>query len=154
MQTNCSADVHSWNREGYVGGGGRRQILSCYVHGSRAYGMYYHYRVLAIVLGFLGEGDLEVKKSAMQFFKFTAWSILVAHCVESLYTFSLCWKHSTGFLVGVSILINSFCQWVKWSLYVPQALYVLSTLVCGWPIWRDLGIRIRAARIDSMMKIQ
>ena len=39
-------------------------------------------------------------------FKFTAWFILVAHCLESLYTFSLCWKHSTGFLVGVSTLSN------------------------------------------------
>ena len=42
---------------------------------------------------------------AVQFsLKFTAWFILVAHTLESLYTFSLCWKHSTGFLVGVSTI--------------------------------------------------
>jgi hypothetical protein len=71
----------------------------------------------------------------MQFsLKFTAWFILVAHSLESLYTFSLCWKHSTGFSVG--------------------ALYVLSTFVCGMPIWRNLRRRIQAARIDSVMKIQ
>lgn len=36
------------------------------------------------------------------FFKFSAWFILVTHSLESLYTFNLCWKHSTGFSVGVS----------------------------------------------------
>jgi len=72
---------------------------------------------------------------AVQFtLKFTAWSILVAHSLESLYAFSLCWKHSTGFLVG--------------------ALYVLSTFACGMPIWKNLRRRIQAARIDSVMKIQ
>lgn len=37
--------------------------------------------------------------------KFIAWTILVTHSLESLYTFSLCWKHSTGFLVGVSTFV-------------------------------------------------
>jgi len=72
---------------------------------------------------------------AVQFsLKFTAWFILVAHSLESLYTFNLCWKHSTGFVVG--------------------ALYVLSTIFCGMPIWKNLRRRIQAARIDSVMKIQ
>jgi len=72
---------------------------------------------------------------AVQFFlKSSAWIILVLHSLESLYTFSLCWKHSTGFLVG--------------------ALYVISTFVCGMPIWRDMRRRIQTARIDSVMKIQ
>jgi len=68
------------------------------------------------------------------FLKISAWSIVVAHSLESLYTFSLCWKHSTGFLVG--------------------AQYVLSAWVCGIPIWQNLRRRIQAARIDSVMKIQ
>jgi hypothetical protein len=38
--------------------------------------------------------------------KFIAWVFVVTHPLESLYTFSLCWKHSTGFLVGVSTLSN------------------------------------------------
>jgi len=66
--------------------------------------------------------------------KYVAWLIVVAHSFESLYAFSLCWRHSTGFLVG--------------------ALYITSTFICGMPVWRDLRKRIQAARIDSVMKIQ
>lgn len=43
--------------------------------------------------------------------KYSAWFIIVTHALESLYTFNLCWKHSTGFLVGVStspILTSTF----------------------------------------------
>jgi len=68
------------------------------------------------------------------FFKFSAWVIFVLHSLESLYTFHLCRKHSTGLLVG--------------------GLYVLSTFACGMPIWQNLRKRIQAARIDSVMKIQ
>jgi hypothetical protein len=66
--------------------------------------------------------------------KLCAWFFLVSHALESLYAFNLCWKHSTGFLVG--------------------SLYVFSTLVCGLPVWRNMRRRIQAARIDSVMKIQ
>ena len=45
-----------------------------------------------LLRGVLGERAL-----AIQF-----GTLVVAHILESLYTFSLCRKHSTGFLVGVS----------------------------------------------------
>ena len=40
------------------------------------------------------------------------------------------------------------------GLHMTQALYVLATLACGMPIWKNLRRRIQAARIDSVMKIQ
>jgi Protein of unknown function (DUF2470)/Domain of unknown function (DUF4499) len=98
-------------------------------------------------------------QQAVQFsLAFTAWFILVAHSLESLYAFSLCWKHSTGFVVGVSTSLSNFfisTFWViKFSLIYVQTLYVLSTFACGMPIWKNLRRRIQAARIDSVMKIQ
>jgi len=59
---------------------------------------------------------------------------LLVHGLESLYTFSLCLKHSTGFILG--------------------AKYVLSTVLAGYPIWVAMRRRIQAARIESVMKIQ
>jgi hypothetical protein len=50
--------------------------------------------------------------------KFSAWFILVTHSLESLYTFSLCRKHSTGFLVGVSY-IPPIPFWVINDLHLP-----------------------------------
>ncbi|KAH6902608.1 hypothetical protein BKA70DRAFT_1110166 [Coprinopsis sp. MPI-PUGE-AT-0042] len=65
----------------------------------------------------------------------TQFGILVAlHTLESLYTFSLCWRHSSGFFLGA--------QWV------------LSTFFLGLPIWSELRKRIQDARIDSVMKVQ
>ncbi|TEB35262.1 hypothetical protein FA13DRAFT_1728057 [Coprinellus micaceus] len=59
---------------------------------------------------------------------------LTAHVLESLYTFSLCWKHSTPFVVGLQ--------------------YVGATLYFGLPIWSTMRKTIQGARIDSVMKIQ
>ncbi|KAG6852828.1 hypothetical protein C0991_008866 [Blastosporella zonata] len=56
-----------------------------------------------------------------------------AHVLESVYTFTLCRKH-TGFFTG--------------------ALYVLNTMALGFPIWQDLRKRIQTARIDSVMKAE
>ncbi|KAF8804047.1 hypothetical protein BYT27DRAFT_7108501 [Phlegmacium glaucopus] len=75
-----------------------------------------------------------VQYLARAFLKVTAWFLLVSHALESLYAFNLCWKHSTGFLVG--------------------SLHVFSTFICGLPVWQNLRRRIQAARIDSVMKIQ
>jgi len=64
-----------------------------------------------------------------------SWGILVvSHGLESIYTYSLCRRHGTGFLAG--------------------AAYVVATLTFGFPIWRDLRKRIQAARIESVMKIE
>jgi len=95
--------------------------------------LYLHFiQNLSISSLFFIPGDAQ--PTVQSFLKFSAWFILVVHSLESLYTFSLCWKHSTGFLVG--------------------ALYVLSTIACGFSIWINLRKRIQAARIDSVMKIQ
>jgi hypothetical protein len=51
-------------------------------------------------------GNASAQHTVQLVLKFSAWPILVAHILESLYTFSLCWKHSTGFLVGVSTSSN------------------------------------------------
>ncbi|KAH8105158.1 hypothetical protein BXZ70DRAFT_919606 [Cristinia sonorae] len=58
--------------------------------------------------------------------------MVVTHSLEALYTFSLCKKHRTGFVVG--------------------AQFVVATLLFGAPIWMDLRRRVQAARIDSIMK--
>jgi len=59
---------------------------------------------------------------------------IVLHSLESLYTMYLCWKHKTGFLAG--------------------ALYTVSTIIFGYPVWVDLRRRIQKARIDSVMKVE
>jgi hypothetical protein len=65
---------------------------------------YLHFvQKLSVLLPFFNPNAQDAMKFLL---KFIAWSILVVHSLESLYTFSLCWKHSTGFLVGVSILSN------------------------------------------------
>ncbi|PFH48538.1 hypothetical protein AMATHDRAFT_65255 [Amanita thiersii Skay4041] len=58
---------------------------------------------------------------------------VVLHCLESLYTWSLCKKH-TGPNVGT--------------------MYIVGTLMCGFPMWKDLRKRIQDARINSVMKVQ
>ncbi|KIY50315.1 hypothetical protein FISHEDRAFT_39746 [Fistulina hepatica ATCC 64428] len=60
--------------------------------------------------------------------------IAFAHVLESVYTLSLCRKHHTGFFASVT--------------------YVVSTLLMGMPVWRDLRRRIQTARIDSVMKVE
>ncbi|KAG6844867.1 hypothetical protein H0H87_002990 [Tephrocybe sp. NHM501043] len=65
--------------------------------------------------------------------EYFTYSIGVAHLLESVYTFTLCRKH-TGFLTG--------------------AAYVLNTIAFGFPIWIDLRKRIQTARIDSVMKAE
>lgn len=96
--------------------------------------LYLHFIQKLSVSSFFIPGIAQLEHALQFFFTFSAWIILVLHSLESLYAFSLCWKHSTGFLVG--------------------ALYVLSTFACGMPIWKSLRRRIQAARIDSVMKIQ
>ena len=73
------------------------------------------------------------------------------HVLESLYTLVLCKRHKTGLVVGVG---RSFSCLSESLLTVLQALYVISTLACGYPIWSDLRRRIQKARIDSVMKVQ
>ncbi|ESK88308.1 hypothetical protein Moror_14830 [Moniliophthora roreri MCA 2997] len=58
----------------------------------------------------------------------------VTHAFEALYTYILCRRHKTGFVVG--------------------AQYVIATLFSGGYIWLDLRRRIQDARIDSVMKVE
>lgn len=60
--------------------------------------------------------------------------IVLCHFLESLYTFSLCRKHCTGFFVG--------------------AQYVIATIVVGYLSWISLREHIRMARIRSVMKME
>ncbi|KAF5319517.1 hypothetical protein D9619_008715 [Psilocybe cf. subviscida] len=62
------------------------------------------------------------------------WSFMVLHGLESLYTASLCKRHSTGLVLGLQ--------------------YVLATQLSGFPIWSTMRKNIQTARIDSVMKIQ
>lgn len=79
--------------------------------------------------------------------------IVLSHVLESLYTFSLCRKHSTGFLVGVRCSSSFFSLCL---IHVPyqQAQYIIATLILGYPTWISLRKRIQAARIDSVMKVE
>jgi len=56
----------------------------------------------------------------------------LVHVLESVYTYSLCKRHRTGFVVG--------------------ALHVFATLLFGFPVWVEMRKRIQAARIESVMK--
>ncbi|KAF9467579.1 hypothetical protein BDZ94DRAFT_1185309 [Collybia nuda] len=67
-------------------------------------------------------------------FTYALYFVYVTHVLESMYTFTLCRKHKTGFFVG--------------------SAYVLATLVFGFPIWSDFRKRVQAARIDSVMKVE
>jgi len=63
------------------------------------------------------------------------WQVIfIVHILESLYTLSLCKRHRTGFVVGT--------------------VYVLNTVIFGFPIWVDLRKRIQNARIESVMKVE
>ncbi|KAF8067983.1 hypothetical protein FPV67DRAFT_1167754 [Lyophyllum atratum] len=61
-------------------------------------------------------------------------AIGVAHVFESMYTFVLCRRHSTGFFTG--------------------AAYLMATMAFGFPIWSDFRKRVQAARIGSVMKVE
>ena len=78
--------------------------------------------------------------------------IFAVHFLESLYTLSLCKKHQTGFAVGVSLF--DYACLCRTSTTFWQGLYVLSTIIFGFPIWVDLRKRIQEARIESVMKVE
>ncbi|KAF8907039.1 hypothetical protein CPB84DRAFT_1769334 [Gymnopilus junonius] len=78
--------------------------------------------------------DAVVSYTGTGVFTFSYWFIIVSHSLESLYMFSLCRRHSTGFLLGTA--------------------YVFSTAVAGFPTWMKLRQNIQAARINSVMKIE
>jgi len=65
---------------------------------------------------------------------YACYIVITAHLLESFYTFMLCQKHQTGFLVG--------------------AVYVAATMASGGPIWLDFRQRVQAARIYSVMKVK
>lgn len=56
----------------------------------------------------------------------------IAHGSEAVYSYILCRRHKTPF--------------------VPTMLYILTTLVFGYPSWVDYRKRVQAARIDSILK--
>jgi len=72
--------------------------------------------------------------SGIGIFKTLSNIIFSVHALESLYTFHLCRKHHTGLGLGT--------------------LYVASTLLCGFPVWKNMRKNIQAARIDSVMKVE
>ena len=87
--------------------------------------------------------------------------IVLWHFMESLYTFSLCRKHCTGFFVGVRLGVSTsffFCILCSGSLTFfvrdQQAQYVIATIVVGYLGWISLREHIRVARIGSVMKMQ
>jgi len=62
------------------------------------------------------------------------WAFLIAtHALESVYTAHLCRKHRTGLFHGL--------------------LYVVGTLLFGFPIWTDMRRRIQKLRIESIEKV-
>jgi len=83
------------------------------------------------------------------------WAVLVlTHTLESFYTFSLCRKHSTGFIIGVCSPAFCSCTSILSDVFCAQAGYVITTLLFGFPIWVDMQKRIQAARIQSVMKVE
>ena len=84
--------------------------------------------------------------------------IVLCHFLESLYTFSLCRKHCTGFFVGVRLNVFFFFAFVKWLTYPfvrdQQAQYVIATIIVGYLSWISLREHIRVARIGSVMKME
>ncbi|KAF9653576.1 hypothetical protein BDM02DRAFT_3182587 [Thelephora ganbajun] len=64
--------------------------------------------------------------------KFSWGTVVVLHALESLYTATLVKRHRTPFRVG--------------------AMYVIGTLLCGYPGWMELKRNVQAARIDSILK--
>ncbi|KAL1718904.1 hypothetical protein EV715DRAFT_290809 [Schizophyllum commune] len=74
--------------------------------------------------GFLGQGLLRL-----------ALGICAGiHALESIYTFTLCRKHQTPFLVG--------------------AAYIASNFVLGYPVLASMRQQIQEARINSVMKVE
>jgi len=85
-----------------------------------------------------------------------SWAVVwILHGLESLYTFTICRKHHTGFITGVEFHVSSSLL-IRVSDLVDgvKAAYVLSTALFGFPIWSDLRKRIQAARIASVMKTE
>lgn len=76
---------------------------------------------------------------------------LFLHTLECVYTIQLCQRHRTGLSLGVSIV--DFSAVTKSLTRSNQALYVISTFLCGFPIWLNLKQKIRTLRIDSVMKL-
>ncbi|KXN91355.1 hypothetical protein AN958_01330 [Leucoagaricus sp. SymC.cos] len=67
-------------------------------------------------------------------FRFLSNTVLSLHSLESLYILHLCRKHHTSLGLG--------------------SLYFVSTILAGFPIWRNLRRTIQSARIDSVMKVE
>jgi len=76
----------------------------------------------SFIRGIVGDGAVKL-----------AWGIVVVtHTAESLYTAKLVQRHGTPFGVG--------------------AMYILGTLLFGFPAWIELKKNVQAARIDSILK--
>ena len=80
----------------------------------------------------------------------SSWAFMVVtHVLESLYTVTLVKRYNTPFGVGVSS--PSLCRRLATHLYY-QAMYVLGTLLFGFPSWLELKKNVQAARINSILK--
>jgi hypothetical protein len=79
------------------------------------------------------------------------WVAFVLHGLETVYMYSLCRKHRTGFWTGVSFPPARFS---RSYLSILQAAYCFSTLLFGFPIFMDFRKRVQAARIESVMKVE
>lgn len=93
----------------------------------------------SFIRGLVGEGIIKL-----------SWGIVVVlHTAESLYTAILVKRHRTPFGVGVSSPSLH-----RWPVAHPhrQAMYVLGTLLFGFPSWLELKKNVQAARIDSILK--
>lgn len=66
-------------------------------------------------------------------FLYVFYSLVTAHALEAVYAFILCRRHQTGVFIG--------------------AVYVITTFMFGFPIWKDFNRRVQAMRIDSMLKV-
>lgn len=64
-------------------------------------------------------------------------------CVRSIALLSL---SGSVFSIAITAIMD--------SLTIFQALYVFSTLICGFTVWVDLRKRIQNARIESVMKVE
>ena len=79
-----------------------------------------------------------------------SWIIVfVLHPLETIYTYVLCRRHKTPFLVGVSSPFV-FVRQLPDPRALYQAAYILGTLALGYPMWSDFRRRVQAARINSV----
>jgi len=58
----------------------------------------------------------------------------LTHFGECFYTYSLCRKYRTGFFLG--------------------AAYVFSTLLFGFPVWKEMQRQVKLMRIQNVMKVE